>query len=137
MKRNRKRIAAAVAVIGALAAGGAAFTNSIDTTAISNNTTAGYAGIDVSGATLTDANYTLNPTGTGITEVNLTFSDDLAGDNLSLAFNGGSLAPCTHGSETTGVVPGTDVNAGVTTITCDVTEGTVAATQLNVAVTNN
>jgi hypothetical protein len=137
MKRNKKRLIAAVAVIAALAAGGAAFTAAIDTTALPNGTTAGYAAITVNGATLTDANYTLNSTGTTITEVNFTFADDLTGDNLSLAFNGGSLGLCTHGSETTGVVPGSDVNSGVTTITCDVSETTTTATSLNVAVTNN
>jgi len=137
MKRNKKRIIAAVAVIVALAAGGAAYTAAIDTTALPNGTTAGYAAITVNGATLTDANYTLTSDGTGINEVNLTFSDDLTGDNLSLAFNGGSLAPCTHGAETTGVVPASDVSSGTTTITCDVTETTTTATALNIAVTNN
>lgn len=137
MKRNKKRIIAAVAVICALAAGGAAFTNTITGNPVTNGTTAGYAAITVNGATLTDANYTLNSTGTSITEVNFTFSNDLTGDNLSLAFDGGTLAACTHGTETTGVVPAADVSGGVTTITCDVTETTTSATSLNVAVTNN
>ena len=137
MKRNRKRIIAAVAVICALAAGGAAYTNTIGGSPVTNGTTAGYAAITVNGATLTDANYTLSSDGTGITEVNLTFSDDLTGDNLELAFNGGSMAACTHGTETTGVVPASDVSGSTTTITCDVTETTTAATALNVAVTNN
>jgi hypothetical protein len=137
MKRNRKRIIAAVAVIAALAAGGAAYTNTITGNPVSNGTTAGYAAINVSGATVTDVNYTLSSDGTGITEVNLTFSDDLTGDNLALGFNGGSLSPCVHGTETTGVVPASDVSGGTTTITCDVTETTTTATSLNVAVTNN
>lgn len=138
MKRNRKRIIAAIAVICALAAGGAAYTNSITGAAVTNGTTAGYAAINVSGAVLTDANYTLNATGTGITEVNFTFTGNLEGDTLELGFNGGNLAQCAHTGITNGVIPsGAYDGTANTTVTCDVTETTTAATSLNVAVTNN
>ena len=48
MKRNRKRIIAAVAVICALAAGGAAYTNTIDVLG-TTGATAGYGSVSVAG----------------------------------------------------------------------------------------
>src|ERR1700684_3727549 len=73
MQRKTKRIIAAVAVIALLAAGGAAFTNSIAGAGTTNNT-AGYAGISVAGATLSDAVYSFDTTGANITGVTFTFA---------------------------------------------------------------
>lgn len=138
MKRNKKRLIAAVAVIAALAAGGAAFTDSIVGSPVTSGTTAGYGTINITGATLTDVNYTLSANGTNVTEVNFTFQGNLVGDTLELAFDNGNLAQCQHTGITNGVIPtGAYDGTTSTTVTCDVTEGTTAATSLQAAVTNN
>ena len=138
MKRNRKRIIAAIAVIAALAAGGAAFTDSIIGNPVTNGTTAGYGTLAITGATVTDVNYTLSPNGTNITAVNFTFTGNLEGDTLQLAFDNANLAQCSHTGITAGVIPtGAYDGTTSTTVTCDVTEGTTAATSLQATVTNN
>lgn len=138
MKRNRKRLIAAVAVIAALAAGGAAFTDSILGNPVTNGTTAGYGTMSVSGATVSDVNYTLSAAGTSITEVNFTFTGNLEGDTLELGFDNANLAQCAHTGITSGVIPsGAYDGTTSTTVTCDVSETTTAATSLQVAVTNN
>jgi hypothetical protein len=138
MKRNKKRLAIVVLAICALAAGGAAFTNSITGSPVTNGTTAGYGTITVNGATVTDVNYTLSADGTSITNVNFTFSGNLETDTLRLAFDGANLGLCAHTGITNGVIPsGAYDGTTSTTVTCDVTETTTAATSLQVAVTNN
>jgi len=138
MKRNKKRIIAAVAVIAALAAGGAAFTDSIIGNPVTNGTTAGYGTLAITGATVTDVNYTLSADGTDITAVNFTFSGNLETDTLRLAFDNANLGLCTHTGITGGVIPsGAYDGTTSTTVTCDVTETTTAATSLQAAVTNN
>jgi hypothetical protein len=126
-------------VVGALAAGGAAYTNSISGTGTTNNT-AGYASITVQGATLTDANYTLDSTGANITAVNFTFSGDVSGNTLQLGFNNGAVADCSDADATNaitnGVIPAADVSGGNTSVTCDVSQSTSGANELDVVVTN-
>ncbi|HSS57826.1 MAG TPA: hypothetical protein VLK59_07440, partial [Solirubrobacteraceae bacterium] len=70
MKGKTKKIVLAVAVIGAIAAGGVAFTaaNTVP------DSVAGYKTTTVSGATVTKVAYTLNSTGDTINDVILTFS---------------------------------------------------------------
>jgi hypothetical protein len=58
-------------VIGALAAGGAAFTAS---NPISSENTAGYGSVAVTGATVTDVHHTLSADGQSITQVDLSFA---------------------------------------------------------------
>jgi hypothetical protein len=138
MKRNKRRAIAVVAVIAALAAGGAAFTAGITGSPVTNGTTAGYGTVTINGAVLTDLNYTLSADGTNITNVNLTFQGNLGGDTLELAFDNANLAQCSHTGITAGVIPAADYNGtSATTVTCDVTESTTAATSLQAAVTNN
>ena len=73
MKRNRKRVIAAVAVIAALAAGGAAYTQSIDTSTTTGSV-AGYGSLHVTGTNaLSSVAYVFNNDGSQITGVNLTF----------------------------------------------------------------
>jgi hypothetical protein len=71
MKRNRKRIVAAVAVVGALAAGGAAFTYS---NTMPSDTVAGYSNIKVSGADVVGIHNTLSTDGQTINQVHMDFS---------------------------------------------------------------
>jgi hypothetical protein len=78
------RIAAAVAVIGAVAAGGAAFT---DTTGQATGSALGYGSTSVTGGTLTGITYQLSADGTTINTVTLSTTTDLetAGYDNSLA----------------------------------------------------
>jgi len=94
MKGKTKKIVLAVAVIGAIAAGGVAFTaaNTLPAT-----TTAGYKTMSVSGATVSAINYTLSADGTEINAVKLTFSApaDLTGKQVKIGFNGNATTDCT------------------------------------------
>jgi hypothetical protein len=88
MKGKRKRIIAAVAVIAALAAGGVAFTNTIDTSA-TYGANAGYGTVSVHGGpALSSVVYGFNSDGSQIMSVNLTFAAALnAGQYVSVAFD--------------------------------------------------
>jgi hypothetical protein len=98
MKGKTKKIVLAVAVIGAIAAGGVAFTaaNTLPAT-----TTAGYKTMTVSGAVVSAINYTMSADGTDITAVKLTFtSPDITGKQVKVSFNGGNTSDCTITSGT-------------------------------------
>jgi hypothetical protein len=82
MKRNRKRIIAAVAVICALAAGGAAFTYS---NGMPSENVAGYGQINVTGATLDDIHNQLSTDGQYITKVVITFHSAIPADATVVA----------------------------------------------------
>lgn len=71
--------------------------------------------------------------------MNFTFQGNLGGDTLQLAFDNANLAQCAHTGITNGVIPAGDYSASNsnTTVTCDVTERTTAATSLQATVTNN
>lgn len=93
------RIAAAVAVIGAVAAGGAAFTAS---ESLPTNV-AGYGTTTVTGGTVTDLSYGLSTTGSDIVSASLTFQGDITGDTVGIGFDNfasGALQSCTVGSFT-------------------------------------
>ena len=94
MRFNKtSRIVAAIAVIGAVAAGGAAFTAG---SALPTNVAAYDAGT-VTGATASDLNYTLDSTGANMLAANLTFTTDLTGDTVKIGFDGyasGALQSC-------------------------------------------
>ena len=66
MKRNKKRVIAAVLAVCALAAGGAAFTAS---NTFTSDNVAGYGNVQVSGADVQDINNTLSADGKQITGV--------------------------------------------------------------------
>ena len=94
MQRKTKRIIGAIAVIAAIAAGGAAFTasNSVP------DTVAGYGTSNITGATVTAMHYTLNDTGTEITDASLTFQGDQTGNTVKAGFGTDNLTTCTVGS---------------------------------------
>jgi hypothetical protein len=110
MRFNRiTRIAAAVAVIGAVAAGGAAFTAG---TGQPTTQAVGYGATSVTGGDITGITYQLNSAGDTITTVTLTTGEDLTKANnnspatVLLAFNGdgfasGGDAACVVQSSTT------------------------------------
>jgi hypothetical protein len=121
MKGKTKKIVLAVAVIGAIAAGGVAFTEAN----VVPDSVAGYDNTTITGATATAVNYTLDSTGENITDVVVTFSTDITGKHVRIAFNGGAL-----GSDCT--IAGA---VGSQTATCSgLTQDTVAATALAVTV---
>jgi hypothetical protein len=121
MKGKTKKIVLAVAVIGAIAAGGVAFTDAN----VVPDSMAGYKDTTVSGATATAVNYTLSSDGTNIDAVVVTFSTDITGKHVRIAFNNGTLtSDCT--------IAGT---VGSQTATCSsLTQATDTATHLAVTV---
>jgi hypothetical protein len=109
MKRNKKRIIAAVAVIGALAAGGAAFTasNTLPTTDV-----AGAGSVTVTGATVSSIHNVID-NNANVTAVDLVFSASQAGMQVQGGFSDETqLDNCTDSD------PGTDTNW-----TCTVSHG--------------
>jgi hypothetical protein len=84
MKRNKKRIIAAVAVICALAAGGAAFTY---TNTLPTDNVAGYNHMSVSGAKITSISNTLSGDGQQIASVTMAFSNTVpAGSTVAIGW---------------------------------------------------
>jgi hypothetical protein len=152
MQRKTKRIIMAVAVIGLLAAGGAAFTSSSSLP----NTVAGFATSTITGANANSMTYTLNTDGSAITAVNLVFTENLTAlgtghlstpATIKSAFEDGPLnSNCTiqgafDGTSGTGL--GTHVLCLYDGVTTDpapqlIAGGTgVGANTFNVAVTSN
>jgi hypothetical protein len=152
MTRNKKRTIAAVGVIAALAAGGAAFTDSIPTSDTHNADT-GYGSITVNanGQALESVVYGFNADGSDITSVHLTFQDALAttlnpnGQYVAVAFNdatNNAASPITSIDDWTC----TDNTGGAALIkskdaTCTIKTGKVTPTadvaNLDVLVTDN
>jgi hypothetical protein len=128
MKRNKTRIIAAVAVICALAAGGAAFTyqNTLPT-----NNVAGYNHMSVSGADISAINNTLSSDGTEITAVSMTFSTAVpAGSTVEIGWGP------TAGTEPTSLSSaGCTLAVGGLSATCTgLTQSTETANDFAVAV---
>ena len=124
MHRISRRMVAVLVVIGAIAAGGAAFTasNTIQ------DSTAGYGTSNITGATATDVHYTLNSDGTKITTALITFTGDLSSDTVQAGFGTDALTTCSAPV----------FAAGSSTTTCSgYTQDTAASATFNVAVTNN
>jgi hypothetical protein len=142
MHRIRRKSLLALVVIGALVAGGAAYTNSITgsgTTA--GNNAAGYADVSVTGATLADAVYTFNGSGDTITGVTFTFTGDESGKQLQFGLGTSAnpaIADCVSTGMTNGVIPAADYDGSANTVVdctgLSVTTGT--ATDLGVLVSN-
>lgn len=131
--KKTTRIAAAIAVIGAVAAGGAAFT---DTTNQPANQALGYGSTTISGGNITGISYQLSANGTTVDTVTLTSTDDLLTDNngtsasVYLAFNNDGFG--TGGDATCAIQTG-----GNTVICTPTATTTVASVQsLQIAVTN-
>lgn len=140
MHRISRRLIGVLVVIGALAAGGAAYTNSITgagTDATAN--AAGYADVTVNGASLTDAKYGFSNDGSQINSVTFTFANDLTGKQLQFAVGASdtAVANCVSTGMTAGVIPAADVSGSVTTVTCTgLTVNTTDATDLGILVSN-
>jgi hypothetical protein len=126
MQRRTKRIIGAIAVIAAIAAGGAAFTASNTVP----DTVAGYGTSNITGATVTALHYTLNADGTQITDAALTIHGDQSGNIVKAGFGSDALTLCTQGSY--------DSGTDTTPATCSgYTQSTATSATFNVAVTNS
>ena len=125
MHRISRRMVAVVVVIGAIAAGGAAFTASNTIQA----STAGYGTSNITGATATDVHYTLNADGTEITTALITFTGDLHADTVQAGFGTDALTTCS--------APVYDGTTSSTTTCSGYTQNTASSAAFNVAVTNN
>jgi hypothetical protein len=113
---------AVVVLIGAIAAGGAAFTasNTIP------DTVAGYGTSHITGADAHSLNYVISSDGTTISEADLSFIGDVSADTVTAGFNADNLQSCTVGS----------FSGGFTPVTCaSFTQPTTGATSFNVLVT--
>jgi hypothetical protein len=122
MKRKPLSVLAGLAVVGALAAGGAAFTasNTIP------DTTMGFGTSNITGATATSLTYTRTADGSAITAATLVFTGDISANTVEAGFNANALDTCAAGT----------FAAGNTTVVCTLgtPEPTAGATTFNVAV---
>ncbi|MEA2219850.1 MAG: hypothetical protein QOJ35_2476 [Solirubrobacteraceae bacterium] len=94
MRFKTSRIVASIAVIGAVAAGGAAFTASNTLP----DTVAGYGSSTISGATVSSLSYVRSSDGATITAANLVIAGDMTGKTVQAAFNSSALSACTVGT---------------------------------------
>jgi hypothetical protein len=127
MKKLGKAVGA-IAIAGAIAAGGAAFTNS-NTIAPLQGETAGYSTTTVSGVTATSVVYGLNAVGDTITSLNLVLDGDTTTDDIAFAFNGDNLTACSDAGTYDGV-------GDETTYACTANQNVVLATALHISAVN-
>jgi hypothetical protein len=125
MRRKSTKIAVAIAVIAAVAAGGAALTASNVVPA----SVAGYGTSSISGATATALTYTLSADGSQITAAALTFDGDVTDRTIKAGFdNDATLRSCTIGAY--------DGVGDETPVTCSgFTQNTATSATFHVAVT--
>ena len=113
----------AVAVAGAVAAGGSAFTTS--NTPPTNNI-AGYSNTTVTGVTVSEVDYTLSTNGSQVTGLVITTAGDTEHITVRVSFGSGALEACGAGTEA----------GGETTYTRDVNDiNTADADDLDIAAT--
>jgi hypothetical protein len=96
--RFNTHLVGALAVAGALVAGGSAFTNSNSQAA---SQVVGYGSTTISGATVTSMAYNLNAAGNNVNSVTLVLGGDTTGSNVAIGFNGGATTSCGTGTFST------------------------------------
>jgi hypothetical protein len=121
MRRNTKRMIAGLAVIGALAGGGTAFTASNTVPA----SVAGYGTSTISGATVDSLSYTRSADGATITGEALVLSGNQTGRTVEAAFGASNLTAC---------AVGTYDGTSSTPVSCSISVATTAADAFHVAV---
>jgi hypothetical protein len=96
--RNTKKIVASLVAVGALAAGGTAFTasNTLPDKVV------GYGTADISGATASALTFDVSADGATITGADLVFDGDQTGRVVKAAFNSADLVACTVGTYNSG-----------------------------------
>jgi hypothetical protein len=104
VKRNKKRLIAAVGVICALAAGGAAYTTAIAGFPSNNAATIAFGGTQIQGAPAAGVSYTLSSDGQYITAADIYFTGSEQGYNVDAGFGttatNAQLISCTPDSGT-------------------------------------
>ena len=123
MKKLGKALGA-VAIVGAIAAGGAAFTESNSLPAAN---VAGYGSVTVTGVTATSVTYTLNGVGDTITAVNLVLTGDTTPDTIKFAFNAENTVTCDDAGT---------FAAGSTTYACTANHVVSTVTDFHLVATN-
>jgi hypothetical protein len=91
--RNTRKLVASLVAVGALAAGGTAFTasNTIPDKIV------GYDTSTISGATATALTFDVSADGATISGADLVFTGDLTGKTVKAGFNTDALVACTVG----------------------------------------
>lgn len=95
-KHHTKRVAIGVAALSLLLAG-SAFTDSNDMTGVDGGVL-GHGQTTVSGATVIGLDYTLDSTGSTVTDVALTLAGDTSDSSAAIGFNDGDTTDCTFGT---------------------------------------
>jgi hypothetical protein len=127
MHRISRRMVAVVVLIGAIAAGGAAFTAS---NTLPSTDVAGYGSVTVTGATVSAIHNVADSSG-NITQVNLTFTTSQAGNTVQAGFGDESAedtcsdtgngtdwtCPVANGTGTGGVEPITGATSYAVSVT--------------------
>jgi hypothetical protein len=103
MHRITRRSVAVLVVIGALVAGGAAYTNSLS---VDTAPVVGYVSSTVAGGELADQSYTFD-TSDNITGVTLTFVGDVHTDIVRLGENSTGMSACSTSTAGTYASPNT------------------------------
>jgi hypothetical protein len=111
MKKLGKAIGA-LAIAGAIAAGGSAFTaaNTLPRT----TSVHGYGQETITGVTATTVTYVLNAAKDTVTEVDLVLSGDTTGDTIKIGFNGAAPAACSGAGDNTAVTSTSYACTGLT-----------------------
>lgn len=123
MYSKSKKVIAGLAVVGAVAASGSAFTASNTVP----SSVAGYGSSTISGATATALNYTLSSDGSTINAANLTFTGDQTGRTVKAGFGADALTACTVGTY--------NATDNKTPVTCSgYSQSTSTSSSFNVAV---
>ena len=128
------RVVAAIAVIGAVAAGGAAFTASNTVPA----SVAGYGVSTVTGGVVDSLTYGFSTDGSNVTSATVVFEGNTSTDTAQIGFNGTTgtavaLETCNAGA------PGTNLESlPITTYSCPLTGvTTVDLAQAQIVLSNN
>jgi hypothetical protein len=122
MRNKPRSIVAGLVVIGALAAGGAAFTAGN----VIPDTVMGFGTSNITGATATSLTYTRSADGSTITDATLVFTGDIHLKMVQAGFNTNALENCAAGTYAS---PSTTV-----VCTFGTPQPTASATTFNVAV---
>lgn len=122
MRNKPRSIVAGLVVIGALAAGGAAFTAAN----VIPDTVMGFGTSTITGATATSLTYTRSADGSTITAATLVFTGDISTKLVQAGFNTNALENCAAGTYAS---PSTTV-----VCTFGTAQPTASASTFNVAV---
>jgi hypothetical protein len=131
MRFKPTRIVAAIAVIGAVAAGGAAFTFSNTVP----SSVAGFGSASVTGGTVTSLTYDLSTDGYYITTAHIVFTGDKSADTASIGFSDGTTVNGDGQTDGPLNVCGTGTYDGTTSTTfvCDLTSADIVTADENQA----